>query len=286
MIKNTEYILMYYNETPPILHPLYEALYEYPVNYYQFIYKFPEENGGKGIYVNLVDVLFKNYTSLFHECCLSRKNSSVKVLFAKYPEIRRFIMANKERVVRKDSNVPRNIDLGLLENLEQNEYILYENGGVTYRIGINNSCKPYQLYSISPKVKNARKIGLNSNENEVLTNLLGDWWDGFYRDMSRVDKEGGVKMKTAKKPERLIEWILRATTDENDFVLDAFLGSGTTAAVALKMNRRFIGIEMGEQCVSLALPRLQKVVGGEDKSGISKTFGSHGVGGFKFFEEG
>ena len=73
------------------------------------------------------------------------------------------------------------------------------------------------------------------------------------------------------KPERLIERILTLATKPGDLVLDSFLGSGTTAAVAHKMHRRWIGIELGDHCYTHCVPRLQKVVSGEDKGGISVT---------------
>lgn len=85
------------------------------------------------------------------------------------------------------------------------------------------------------------------------------------------------------KPERLIERILTLGSNEGDLVLDSFLGSGTTAAVAHKMGRRYIGIELGEHCYTHCLPRLQKVVDGE-QGGISKSVGWQGGGGFKFYE--
>lgn len=87
------------------------------------------------------------------------------------------------------------------------------------------------------------------------------------------------------KPERLIERVLQLSTQENDLVLDAFLGSGTTAAVAHKMNRRYIGIEMGSHAVTHCVPRLQKVVDGE-QGGISKTVNWQGGGGFRFYRLG
>jgi adenine-specific DNA-methyltransferase len=74
------------------------------------------------------------------------------------------------------------------------------------------------------------------------------------------------------KPERLLQRILHIATNENDLVLDSFLGSGTTAAVAHKMGRRWIGIEMGEHAATHCLPRMQKVVDGE-QGGISKAVG-------------
>ena len=85
------------------------------------------------------------------------------------------------------------------------------------------------------------------------------------------------------KPERLIQRVLTLATDEYDLVLDSFLGSGTTAAVAHKMGRRYIGIELGNHCYTHCLPRLQKVVDGE-QGGISNAVNWKGGGGFKFYE--
>ena len=83
------------------------------------------------------------------------------------------------------------------------------------------------------------------------------------------------------KPERLLQRILQVATHPNDLVLDSFLGSGTTAAVAHKMGRRWIGIEMGEHAATHCLPRLEKVIAGE-QGGISQAVGWQGGGGFRF----
>ncbi len=87
------------------------------------------------------------------------------------------------------------------------------------------------------------------------------------------------------KPERLIQRILHIASNEGDLVLDSFLGSGTTAAVAHKMGRRWIGIEMGEHAATHCLPRLQKVLDGE-QGGISKAVNWAGGGGFRFMRLG
>lgn len=84
------------------------------------------------------------------------------------------------------------------------------------------------------------------------------------------------------KPEKLMERILHISTSENDLVLDSFLGSGTTAAVAHKMSRRYIGIEMGEHAKTHCIPRLQKVIEGE-QGGISQSVEWQGGGGFGFY---
>lgn len=86
------------------------------------------------------------------------------------------------------------------------------------------------------------------------------------------------------KPERLIQRILTLASNPGDLVLDSFLGSGTTAAVAQKMGRRWIGVEMGDHVYTHCIPRLKKVIDGEDQGGITKTVNWQGGGGFKFYE--
>lgn len=86
------------------------------------------------------------------------------------------------------------------------------------------------------------------------------------------------------KPERLIERVLLLATNPDDLVLDSFLGSGTTAAVAHKMGRRYIGIEMGEHAYTHCKVRLDKVVNGEDEGGITKAVNWQGGGGYRFYE--
>lgn len=87
------------------------------------------------------------------------------------------------------------------------------------------------------------------------------------------------------KPERLIQRVLQIATNPGDLVLDSFLGSGTTAAVAQKIGRRYIGIEMGEHAVTHCVPRLKQVVDGE-QGGISEAQNWQGGGGFRFYRLG
>ena len=94
---------------------------------------------------------------------------------------------------------------------------------------------------------------------------------------------GAVTVFDTPKPERLIQRVIHIATNPGDLVLDSFLGSGTTAAVAHKMGRRWIGIELGEHCETHCLPRLKKVVDGEDPGGITKAVGWKGGGGFRYY---
>lgn len=94
----------------------------------------------------------------------------------------------------------------------------------------------------------------------------------------------GKNVFETPKPEKLICKIINATTNPNDIVLDSFLGSGTTAAVAQKMGRRYIGIELGNHAYTHCVPRLKMVTDGTDQGGISKAQNWKGGSGFKFYE--
>lgn len=113
--------------------------------------------------------------------------------------------------------------------------------------------------------------------------LQGTYWD-FVSETKNLTKEGNVRFPDGKKAERLIKRIIYMTTEKNDLILDSFLGSGTTAAVAHKMGRRWIGIEMGKQAYTHCKVRLDRVISGEDKNGISKDVNWQGGGGYKFYE--
>jgi len=85
------------------------------------------------------------------------------------------------------------------------------------------------------------------------------------------------------KPEELLKFILHVATNPRDLVLDSFAGSGTTAATAHKMKRKWITIELEDTCHTHIIPRLQKVIDGEDEGGISKAVNWHGGGGFRYY---
>jgi adenine-specific DNA-methyltransferase len=127
--------------------------------------------------------------------------------------------------------------------------------------------------------KNIIEIEGIPTASSPLTNVWTDIaWEG-------IANEGGVVFKKSKKPEKLIQRCLEISTRANDLILDAFLGSGTTAAVAHKMGRRWIGIETGDHAITHCIPRLQKVIEGE-QGGISQSVNWQGGGGFNFYTLG
>lgn len=111
----------------------------------------------------------------------------------------------------------------------------------------------------------------------------GTYWD-FTQYINNLNKEGSVPFSNSKKPEALIERILLMSTTKDDLVLDSFLGSGTTAAVAQKMGRHWIGIEMGDHAYTHCKVRLDKVIDGSDQGGITKSVNWKGGGGYRFYE--
>jgi adenine-specific DNA-methyltransferase len=112
---------------------------------------------------------------------------------------------------------------------------------------------------------------------EPLTSL----WDDILSN--NLHNEGGVEFPKGKKPEALIKRCFDLATKPGDIVLDSFAGSGTTGAVAHKMGRRWIMVELGEHCHTHIIPRLRKVIDGTDQGGISKTVNWQGGGGFRYY---
>ena len=110
---------------------------------------------------------------------------------------------------------------------------------------------------------------------------IGTIWEDI--SWGRLDLQGGVKLKNGKKPEALLELIIQLATQPGDIILDYHLGSGTTCAVAHKMNRQYIGIEQMDYIEDIAVERLKKVIDSE-QGGISKVVNWQGGGSFTYLE--
>ncbi len=155
-----------------------------------------------------------------------------------------------------------------------------------------------EYYPIKGKNKNKLTKILYKNPNRNMFMFLSDvapiidgqayytesmttlWEDIQYNNLS---KEGEVDFTNGKKPEALIKRVIELSTDEEDIVLDFFMGSGTTQAVAHKMNRRYIGVEQMDYINKTTVPRIQKVIKGE-QNGISKDVDWQGGGSFVYVE--
>lgn len=188
-----------------------------------------------------------------------------------------FALKNADRVVSiRDPHKPSDAIKNLLEKSKNNRdkvFVLKRNNGKGDIYIINGG-------SLSFYKNKIREVDGRLSPTELLTDL---WTDMNY---AGIANEGGVQFKNSKKPEMLLRRIIEMSSEPGDWILDSFAGSGTTAAVAHKLNRNWIAIELGNHSVTHIIPRMKSVVSGEDQGGISKIIGWKGGGGFKYFELG
>lgn len=128
-----------------------------------------------------------------------------------------------------------------------------------------------------------RDVSEEKNGELCKKELQGTYWN-FASETKNLTKEGSVSFPNGKKPEALIHRIIEMASDPGDIVLDSFGGSGTTAAVAHKMGRKWIAVELGEHCQTHIIPRLKKVIDGKDQGGVSKAVNWQGGGGFRYYK--
>jgi adenine-specific DNA-methyltransferase len=122
------------------------------------------------------------------------------------------------------------------------------------------------------------------NGEIVKTTNLTNVWKHDEIPKADLQNEGGVDFPRGKKPEHLLKQIIEISTNPGEWVLDSFAGSGTTGAVAHKMGRHWIMVELGEHCHSHIIPRIRKVIDNQDIRGISKKVNWQGGGGFKYYQ--
>ncbi len=149
------------------------------------------------------------------------------------------------------------------------------------------------------KLKEAGRIwfGKDGNSQPSVIRFLSEvegivpwtWWP--HEDVGHTDEAkkethalfGKENAFGTPKPERLIQRVLEIATNPGDLVLDSFAGSGTTGAVAHKMGRRWIMVELGEHCQTHIVPRMKKVIDGDDPGGVTQETGWEGGGGFRYY---
>lgn len=187
-----------------------------------------------------------------------------------------FIVNNSEQVCRLASIS----DLGAGEKIIQLKKESIRNPGKVFkleRLGDLDDVYVLDGQQLIFYKKNVAEIDGKLSATALLTNIWKDIaWEG-------IAKEGNVTFRKGKKPEKLIKRCLELATNPGDLVLDSFAGSGTTGAVAHKMGRRWIMVELGEHCHTHIIPRLRKVIDGTDQGGISKAVNWQGGGGFRYY---
>ena len=188
-------------------------------------------------------------------------------------KINKFITDNAERIFRLIS--PKGCGKGLNDAMERSKK---SNSWDIYKREEKDDILTYKGGMVRFYIKN---IGYDKKGNREIQKELGSLWADI--KTTGIAPEGGVKLKNGKKPETLLNRIIEMGSEENDIILDYHLGSGTTAAVAHKMNRQYIGIEQLDYGENDSVVRLQNVING-DQTGISKSVNWQGGGSFVYLE--
>lgn len=255
IIKEKEFILVYAKNSDNFsVNPQYAPVSEIDDEFQYVLEKNESSNPDDWEVKRLIDVLKENN--------ISKKGTEA---------YRQFITANATKIWRRA--------------FIRNEYkeLSQKNPNKIFYVNKNSQDHYYyrgrEMFFLSDKI---HKCLTEEGYVESVSNLLGDIWLDI--NTGKLFNEGGVEFRNSKKPEFLIARILDMSSKPGDIVLDSFLGSGTTCAVAQKMNRRWIGIEMGDHCYTLAKERLDYVISGQDNAGISIAFNYTGGGGYRFYE--
>lgn len=270
IVKNHEYILTYSvsKQIYPLKHLLYDKAEPYD-SHFSFIIT---DCGEK---YNLLEYLKQNedIVNEFDKFSLKITYNNISVLMKISPYFNRYmiedISGNLYRLSMVKSEEIQKLNIPIGKIVKHNKYLLMKNS--------NGVVEQLQAY------KNTLHFTNDYLPEYCRTTIRGALWKGYYSDMMNIQKEGKANFKNGKKPERLIKDIILAFTNEDDIVLDAYLGSGTTAAVAHKMGRRYIGIEQLDSHYDMSIDRMNNVING-DQTGISKSVNWEGGGSFITFE--
>jgi adenine-specific DNA-methyltransferase len=171
-------------------------------------------------------------------------------------------------------------------------------GGVTYDPPEGRCWSNIEPEFLRLKADGRIWFGVNGDSRPRIKNFLSEaegispwtWWTNKEVGHNQESKKEGIALFGAAsafatpKPERLLERIIHIATNPGDLVLDSFAGSGTTGAVAHKMGRRWVMVELQETAHTHIIPRLRKVIDGTDGGGITHSVGWTGGGGFQYFK--
>lgn len=262
IIKQKDLMLVYKKSDLLEINPQYVKRNSWDSHYSMFLCK--TTNG----YTlrNLIEVLM--------ERGVIAERMTVKDLDINNKLFKRFYIEHKSEICRLQSH--KNDAAKIFSNQHPDEVVAY-----TSKDGTHDDLY-YNGQVITPLKNGFQNVVWNRDVSEDLGMLICDFWEDI--DFQNTQNEGGIEFPTSKKPEALVYRILSMFSNSNDIVLDSFLGSGTTAAVAQKMGRRYIGVEMGNHAYTHCAVRLKKVIDGTDQGGISKAQNWKGGGGFRFYE--
>ena len=269
VVSTTNFVLIYAkNKSEWMPNRVFAARTERDKRYGQFIENFEEQYSGWR---------FTTLTKAFaKELGVSEKGIKKELGDQYEDQISDFVMKNAERVVRLARPDYKAVSGEAREMIDRSkdrskEVLLLEREFHSNMYFVNG--ERILFYSDKLKVIDGQYVA-----GEPLSSL----WDDILSN--NLHNEGGIDFPKGKKPEALIKRCFDLATNPGDLVLDSFAGSGTTGAVAHKMGRRWIMVELGEHIHTHIIPRLQKVIDGQDKAGVTDSMGWQGGGGFRYYK--
>lgn len=261
IIKQKDLILAYRKTSSARLNPQFTVREKWDKHYSRYL---KGDNINNYQLVSLTDVLLEEN--------VINKKMSVGKLNIDDKEFKKFYLNNADRICRLQSHKNKEAEKQSRTKVDE----VYE-----HFKGISSQGLYFNGQVITPLKQSIKKVYKNQKFINDLGMLLCDfWWD---IDFQNTQNEGGVSFPTAKKPEVLLSRIIEMSTNQGDIVLDFNLGSGTTACVALKSGRKFIGIEQMDYGKNDSVKRLQNVINSE-QSGVSKAYNWQGGGSFVYAE--
>ena len=267
----TDYILLYAKDKNRMVYHPQRIPVEYDENY-DLLISNPKDRPEDWTFTKLVDVLYKQYGFNSWRDAKSAWGENWSLIRSNFLGGLALKYADSVVSVRDPHKPTESLKQKLAESKKnQGKVVVFERENNSPLYLLNGGCLSFY--------KNKLRVIDGKN---VPTELLTDFWADI--NFAGIAKEGGVQFKNSKKPEMLVSRVFEMGSNPGDLVLDSFLGSGTTAAVAHKMGRRWIGIELGDHCYTHCLPRLKGVVDGTDQTGVSKSVDWQGGGGFRFYE--
>ncbi|MDD4760033.1 MAG: site-specific DNA-methyltransferase [Bacteroidaceae bacterium] len=258
IIKQKDTVLVFRKSHSATFNPQYKRKDKWDTHFNYFL------DRETGILHPLINILIKEK--------ILKEGASIKDFDINNPVHRNFYIKNKYNICQTQSHTNEELKERSRKLVDK---VLFINKGQ------ENEVMFYNGRQLTPIANSMNIVFYNDERVEDFSILLCDFWDDI--DFQNTQNEGGVSFPTAKKPEFLISRIIELATNQNDIVLDYHLGSGTTSAVAMKLNRQFIGVEQLDYGENDAVKRIINVING-DTSGISNKYNWEGGGSFIYLE--
>ncbi|MGN0739121.1 MAG: site-specific DNA-methyltransferase [Treponema sp.] len=255
IIKTKSSIIIFKKNSNTKIRPIYQQRIEWDTHFNSFLDK-----------KNLVKYSLSDY--IFDKKIVCDKTFKIDEYALQNKDFQNFVFEHKDEIFQSTKEIPDDV---------KRESLRHKNKVIRY----SDDEYAFNGRRLSPLSKSIVNVGFDRYEKLDFGKLLCDFWEDI--DFNNTQSEGDISFPAGKKPEKLMARLFTMFSSESDIILDYHLGSGTTAAVAHKMNRQYIGIEQLDYGENDSVIRLQNVING-DQTGISKNVDWQGGGSFVYLE--